>query len=144
MKDYAKRIGRTGMIIKVISDSMEQLGNNICKQYGTTIGQMRLLGAIYYADKSYCSMKELEHIFQVSQATMQGLVNRTAKKGLVEVQLDTKDKRRKNVYLLAAGKELFEKAIPCLFQTEKQLTKGLSPTEIQQLQNILYKVIKNV
>lgn len=65
-------------------------------------------------------------------------------KAIVEVQLDTKDKRRKNVYLLAAGKELFEKAIPCLFQTEKQLTKGLSPTEIQQLQDILYKVIKNV
>lgn len=143
-KEILNNYGSSALYIKIISEKLEHGANNICRKFGLTIGQMRLLGVIYHTDDKVLPMKLLEKYFSVSQATMQGMVNRVEKKGLVLVEKDSHDKRRKNVYLTDTGSQLYQETFGIISQYSHQFEQYLTEDENKNFNYLLQKILNQL
>ena len=125
--------------IKLLSDLIEKKANSTLATYGVTLSQARVL--IYLAkNPGHISLKELERVFNVSQATMQGVIARMEKKGyLCTVYLPT-NRKQKLVVLTEYGSELTMSMLNGIRKVNNKLTKSLSEDEQNNLAVMLDKI----
>lgn len=131
-------------IVKLLSEIIEKKANGELKKYNITIGQVRVLGILYYSQHQECSLKELEKIFRTSQATIAGIVSRLEDKKLIIGFPDTQDKRIKKVKLTKEGEMLASEAQLKVNDMEKWLTSKLAKDERGELIRLLYKVYDTI
>lgn len=80
----------------------------------------------------------------VAKGTMTGMVTTLEKRGLVERNRDSDDRRRVEVGLTSAGTDLIAEVYPRFNKLEIVLTDGLSGADQQQLSTLLRRIITNV
>lgn len=131
-------------IVKLLSEIIEKKANGELKKYNITIGQVRVLGILYYSQHQECSLKELEKIFHTSQATIAGIVSRLEDKKLIIGFSDAQDKRVKKVKLTKEGEMLASEAQLKVNDMEKWLTSKLAEDERAELIRLLYKVYDTI
>lgn len=131
-------------IVKLLSEIIEKKANGELKKYNITIGQVRVLGTLYYSQHQECSLKELEKIFRTSQATIAGIVSRLEDKKLIIGFSDAQDKRIKKVKLTKEGEMLASEAQLKVNDMEKWLTSKLAKDEREELIRLLYKVYDTI
>ncbi|MBE6894779.1 MAG: MarR family transcriptional regulator [Ruminococcaceae bacterium] len=130
--------------IKLAGDLIEKKANSKLVRYNITLSQARILLALFQSKADSISLKALEKLFSVSQATMQGTISRLAKKGLVNVQFLAADKKTKYVSLTSAGEFLADSLGKHIEEINCYLTQSLSDAEISQLNIILAKICKSL
>jgi len=134
----------TATTIKLISDLLEKKANSELGRYNITLSQARILSVLFLSKADSLSLKALEKLFSVSQATMQGTISRLVKKGLVETHFRDDDKKTKYVSITSEGKLLAAGFSSCLQKVNRSLSESLTEEESAQLETILKKVYKNL
>jgi MarR family transcriptional regulator, lower aerobic nicotinate degradation pathway regulator len=84
---------------------------------GLTTTQFAALAKLHSIDK--CSQNELGRLTSMDAPTIKGVVDRLSSRGLVEIVVDPRDKRRRSISLSGRGRELVEKAFPVAAQITK-------------------------
>jgi len=92
------------------------------------------------AEKGSCSQNELGRFTAMDVATIKGVVDRLAKRGLVETRADPKDGRRLRVALTAAGREIVARAVPAAFEITRETLAPLDEAERATLIELLKKL----
>ena len=126
--------------IKMISEKIEKRMNCELKALNITASQMRILIELYNRDDAKVLMKDLEKRFNVTQATMQGIISRMEKKGYLRTEYLISDKRVKCVMLTDEGTKLAKTALEKICETHKMISSSLSDTEAEQFKTCMDKI----
>lgn len=135
---------QSGLLIKQIHDCLEKRGNNTLRPKGLTMMQVSVLMTLQEAPQKQLSMKNLEHIFQVAQSTVAGIIARLEQKGLVEALGDASDRRIKLAHITPAGEALCREATRHMHDTEEMLLRGFSQEEQHMFNTLLMKAADNI
>lgn len=128
-----------GILLKNISDAIENSANTELSDFGLTVAQYRYLE--YIQEKpGGVSAKELRTHFAVSQPTVAGIVKRMRAKGYIAAETSKEDERTKDITLTQAGAELVRQAGAHKSSMEGRLLSGLSEKEREQFKALLWKV----
>ena len=125
--------------IKVLSELIEKKANSTLADFGITISQARVL---IYLLESYrqISLKELEKQFNVSQATMQGVIARMEKKGYLCTVYLPANRKQKLVVLTEYGAQLADKMLKNIAAVNNSLADSLTEDEQKEFARLLKKV----
>ncbi len=132
-----------GYLIKLISDKMRAQGDAVLKECDLTFSQARILSYLHrYGPES--TQKEIESYLDVAHPTVVGLVSRLEKNGFVECHHDPSDRRNKLVHLTPKAHEIKSKVDEKRKENEKQMSKGFSEEEQEELIRLLKQVYSNI
>jgi len=88
------------------------------------------------------SQRDLGRMLDLDRSTIADLVNRMARRGLIERERDEDDHRRNVLQLTAAGREELVRLRPLVDAIEPTVTAGLSPSERDELRRLLHVVLE--
>ncbi|MBQ7283454.1 MAG: MarR family transcriptional regulator [Oscillospiraceae bacterium] len=126
--------------LKLINDLVEKKANSELGKYNITLSQARILAALFNSKADNLSLKALEKLFNVSQATMQGTISRLNKKGFVDVSCLPNDKKTKYVSLTHDGKLLVGSISKCIGDVNRSMTENLTNEELDEFYRIMTKM----
>lgn len=133
-----------GALMKRLSEILHKNANNGLAERGVTFSQMRLLIMLHEGMRDSFTMKELERYFDLTQATVAGLVSRLEKKELIEGFTDPGDRRIKRVKITPEGEKLCRENRIAMDDYEKWFLKSLSEEEQEELRRLLTKIYMDV
>ncbi len=88
--------------------------------------------------------RDVEAALQLSHPTVSGILCRLARKGFLQIRLDTADRRCKRIHLLPKG----QACISCMEQTisgiEQRIVQGFSEEEKRHFADFLNRAIINM
>lgn len=128
-----------GILLKNISDAIENNANTELSDFGLTVAQYRYLEYIQ-ENPGGVSAKELRTHFAVSQPTVAGIVKRMRAKGYIAAETSKEDERTKDITLTQAGAEIVRQAGAHKSSMEEQILSDLSEEEREQFKALLWKV----
>lgn len=126
-----------GLLLKMLSDSMEHRINQALQSHNLTFGQHKMMVVLSHAPGHQATLKELEGRFHLAQSTVAGLAARMEKKGLVESYLSPDDRRVKYVRLTEAGIALDDKCRADFCAAEEQILAPLDEASRRELIRLL-------
>jgi DNA-binding MarR family transcriptional regulator len=103
----------------------------------------RLLLHLYAAElrgEAAVSPTQLSRFQNVTKNTVSSLLRSLEEDGLIERELDRRDRRQFHIRLSASGRELIRSSTPGHVAYLNHLVSDLSPTEIDQMQALLDKL----
>ncbi len=89
------------------------------------------------------SQRELGCDLDLDRSTIADLVGRMVRRGLIERERDTRDRRRNVLLLTALGSDELARLRPRVEAIEPLLTGGLSPDERDELHRLLVRVLEH-
>ncbi|WP_218221798.1 MarR family winged helix-turn-helix transcriptional regulator [Nesterenkonia sp. Act20] len=87
------------------------------------------------------SQRELGDFLDLDPSQVVALVDRLEQRGLLQREPDPRDRRSKILTATAAGRKLHAQAAERTHQAEEQTLRGLTPTERNQLRELLIKIV---
>lgn len=133
-----------GLYLKKISEAIDKYMDAQLREYGLTNTQARVLGYLNRNCTRVVTQKDLEEFLGVSHATVSGIIQRLWKNGFIEVTVDDKDKRAKNVKTTRKENAIFEKMHDNREKNEARIVRGLSAEQQKELLAYLKLVYANV
>lgn len=133
-----------GELMKRLYDVIEKDANSEMQMKDITLSQMKMISFLRGRDDLSATLKELEHFFDVSQATIAGIAARLEKKELIKGYTDDHDRRVKHVRLTDAGMELCIRARGSMDRVEERLLAPLSDKERNQMRSYLVRMYDNL
>lgn len=127
-----------GLLVKMLSDSMECRINRALQSHNLTFSQHKMLVVLSHAPDCTATLKELENHFHLAQSTVAGLAERMEKKGLVERFISPDDRRVKFIRLTAEGIALDDKCRADFHAAEEQVLAPLNGDDRRELMRILH------
>lgn len=132
-----------GLLFREISQAMKaQVDRDLLSQ-DLTFAQLHALNYLARQEGRTAPLKQLQRHFAVAQATMASLVVRIEKKGLLESFPDPDDRRVKMLRLTPEGLACVERNHQAMGESERNLTRGLTDAERQELRRLLLIVRDN-
>ena len=101
--------------------------------------QFTVLGVLYL--RGAMDQRTLGHYASLDKSTAAPIVERLRARGLLTVERDTSDARRKVLALTPAGRETVVQLAPYAAQVEDLLLGDLSPAERQQFFHLAYRIL---
>lgn len=133
-----------GFLFKQISLLNEKARNNELNKLDVTSQQAMIIIYLYkYRDRKL-NQKDIENKFDVSKASISGLLNRLESKGFIYRSNESDDARCKNVYLTQAGINIRNSLFNYYERKENELVAGFSKEEEDTLRFLLKKVRDNI
>lgn len=126
-----KEIVDIGFRIKKINDLLLKKADEKMQEMDLTFSQHHILIYLIHCENHVSTLKELEHKFHVSQATMAGIVKRMEEKQIVASYTSSKDKRIKLVQLTDKGYGICEKSRKTMERSEKEMRSLYSDDEMK-------------
>ncbi|MFX1380678.1 MAG: MarR family winged helix-turn-helix transcriptional regulator [Promethearchaeota archaeon] len=144
-KDYKKYknsefLSDTFYLINKINKNFKDLHATLIRKHNISLPQycvMRNLGKF-----ESLQLKELAITCSLSRPTITGVIDTMEKKGLVTREINSEDRRSYLILLTEKGKKLF-KMLPKQELILKNCCDALSPTEIQEINQLLVKLLIN-
>ena len=97
---------------------------------------------VLYAEPGLIQSKIADKTFK-DKTNITRILDILGKKGFVERIKINDDRRSYSIYLTSAGRNILEKLIPCVNQTNKQFLENISPGELKIFIKILKKICSN-
>lgn len=113
-------------------------------EQGLTHGDWKVLISLSWAEGARRSAGELARRAELTSGTMTARLDHLEGVGLVRRVRDQKDRRSVQVELTAKGRKKVAQAMGVQGEKEKFLTAALTPTEMEQLNALLRKVMVSV
>jgi len=129
--------------IKILSDLIEKKANSELAAHNITLGQARILILLLKSTRQI-SLKDLEKLFNVSQATMQGTISRMEKKGYICTVYMSGDKKTKYAVLTDYGKELSEDIFKLICDMNNWISQPLTETEKKEFIRMVNKIHSSI
>lgn len=125
-----------------IARGLSRIGDARLRELGFATAQLPVLTAL--KDGARLSQIELARWAKVEQPTMAQMLTRMERDGLIKREPDPRDKRSSLVSLTEAALERLPAGRAVLRQGNADMTKGLSPEEVETLVSLLRRVLDNV
>lgn len=133
-----------GHLVKIINNGIRQRLTANAEQLGLTAEQGRILHHICRNSEKGVCQRDVEEHFELSHATVAGLVTRLEGKGFVRTLTSEKDKRIKTIFPTEKALERDSEMFAFIKESEDRFTEGFSPEEKEQLKNYLVRILKNM
>ena len=139
------KIHRTcSLYAKQIQTKFTALMNAMMARYDLSESQGRILMFLYRHQEEVITPSLLCKTYDLSGATITGLLNRLEKKELIEYHPNPKDKRIKQVSISEKGKNKVECIQSEIGSLDNKMTEGLSDKEIQQFMQMCEVMLTNL
>ena len=127
-----------GILVKLISDQIQNQSNKLLHRKNLTASQFRYLE---YLDRNSgtASFKEVERHFQTSQPTVSGIMRRLAGKDLIVIE-SAGGRHAKNACLTGKGRKLIEDGGTRRGLEEKMLLSALDDDERVVFHDMLERI----
>lgn len=125
-----------------IARGLSRVGDTRLRELGFATAQLPVLTAL--KDGAQLSQTELARWAKVEQPTMAQMLTRMERDGLVTRTPDPRDKRSSLIALTQKALERLPAGRAVLRQGNADMTKGLTPEEIDTLVSLLKRVLDNV
>ena len=132
-----------GHSIKKLHFLMEQAINQRLVELDLTTAQGHAIGYLRCAKEPPCA-RDIETAYGLSHATVSGILSRMESKGFIELRPDPDDRRIKRIYLLEKGHACSEEIGQHIRETERSMTDGFSPEELELFRSFLRRALGNL
>ena len=89
-------------------------------------------------------LKDIQERICISKAAVTEVIDKMAKKGLIEKRICKDDLRKTEVILLNSGRELFNELNNNLNDANDEILKDISDKELEEFLKISHKIIRNI
>ncbi len=131
-----------GFLMKQITDYISKTTNRQLREHDITLSQVQVLGFLYEKGENI-PLKSIEAEFHISQPTVAGITRRLVNKELISLQTHPDNSSAKTASLTEKGKQVFLESRFYSRSMEQKITENLSQDEIQELNEILEKIINS-
>lgn len=133
-----------GFTVKQINNVFEKDLTEQLKTLGITSSQCAVLDYLFQADKEEISQRDVERHLNLKNPTVTGLLKRLDEKGFILCVPNTKDRRKKNIYLTEKAYDIRRRMEADRRKMERKLTLRMTKKEIDVLKKSLDKVLYNI
>lgn len=134
-----------GSMIKILSETIGQKVNKNCKEFNLTMQQMKILHFLRMREgEKEASQKEIQNFMRISHPTVVNILRLMKEKGFIETSTSHEDKRMKIVRLTGKEDKFVKDVISEREEMEKQLVKGLTQKDQENLRLYLKKMYENL
>ena len=134
-----------GFMIKILSEAIGQKANRDCREFNLTMQQMKILHFLKTRErKTETSQKDIQDYMGISHPTTVNILRLMKDKGFIETSTSKTDKRMRIVSLTGREESFVTEVIRRRKQMEKQLVRGLSDREQENLHRYLQKMYQNI
>lgn len=112
------------------------------ERHGISMGQWFFLRVLWQEDG--LTQAELGHRAGIMSPTTVAAINTMERKGLIERRRHPTDRRKHNVYLTKAGRQLERRLMPYAIEVNALATDGLPAAEVDQARDVLRRVRANL
>lgn len=99
---------------------------------------------VLWNHKNGISQNEIAELLNKDKTNIARMIVTLENKGLIRRSVNNIDRRSYDVYLTEKGDELRSKIIPITLDANKQIIKGLTKEELDEVKRILKKIMENV
>lgn len=131
-----------GFRLKKINDALTKNADRMMKEMDVTFSQHHVLVYLDHQEDKKSTLKNIEHTFHVSQATVAGIAKRMEEKKLIAYFSDPNDKRIKWVKLTDEGLKICEKSKVMMKETEKKMKSLFSEEEMKDFEEYLDRIFE--
>lgn len=131
-----------GRLVKQANNAMNQEMNTFAQRYGLTGMQMSIIDFLTHFPGNSCDQHQIENEFGIKRSTTTVLLQRMAKKNLIERHPLPEDRRQKVVTLTAEGKKLSSDVSAYITQYEEKLKADFSEQDISKIKQFLLTMIE--
>lgn len=131
-----------GRLVKQANNAMNQEMNAFAQQYGLTGTQMSIIDFLTHFPRNSCDQHQIENEFGIKRSTTTVLLQRMAKKNLIECYPSPEDRRQKIVTLTAEGQKLSSDVSAYITQYEEKLKADFSEQDISKIRRFLSTMIE--
>lgn len=132
-----------GPLIRCLHISTSHAITAAMEECGLTASQGHTLKYLSMCQEPPCP-RDIEEVFHLSHPTVSGLLTRLEKKQFIELRPDSKDRRYKRVYLLPKGREVHQRILQIIDETEARLVTGFTQEEQREFMDFLERAIENM
>ena len=139
-----KKIHRYGMYFKRIHLDIEKEIHTKLSAYNLTKSQLDILNYLdQHPDQMTCQ-KDLQTYFHVSNATINGLVNRLEQNGYIYRITNSEDKRMVSIHPTEKANQIKDLFLTTIYNLEQKMMAHIAPDKQEELVNLLEQMIQNI
>lgn len=139
-----KKIHRYGMYFKRIHLDIEKEIHTKLSAYNLTKSQLDILNYLdQHPDQMTCQ-KDLQNYLHVSNATINGLVNRLEQNGYIYRITNSEDKRMVSIHPTEKANQIKDLFLTTIYNLEEKMMAHIAPDKQEELVNLLEQMIQNI
>lgn len=139
-----KKIHRYGMYFKRIHLDIEKEIHTKLSAYNLTKSQLDILNYLdQHRDQMTCQ-KDLQNYLHVSNATINGLVNRLEQNGYIYRITNSEDKRMVSIHPTEKANQIKDLFLTTIYNLEQKMMAHIAPDKQEELVNLLEQMIQNI
>ena len=139
-----KKIHRNGMYFKRIHLDIEKEIHTKLSAYNLTKSQLDILNYLdQHPDQMTCQ-KDLQNYLHVSNATINGLVNRLEQNGYIYRITNSEDKRMVSIHPTEKANQIKDLFLTTIYNLEQKMMAHIAPDKQEELVNLLEQMIQNI
>lgn len=139
-----KKIHRYGMYFKRIHLDIEKEIHTKLSAYNLTKSQLDILNYLdQHPDQMTCQ-KDLQNYVHVSNATINGLVNRLEQNGYIYRITNSEDKRMVSIHPTEKANQIKDLFLTTIYNLEQKMMAHIAPDKQEELVNLLEQMIQNI
>lgn len=142
MNTQSAHQGHLAQSVKRLYHLMGQHFNDVLRPYGVARSQWYVLYAL--SQSPQLTQKDLQAAMQVESATLTAMVDVLVRKGWIERQQSTTDRRVKELHFTPAGRELWGRLPDPIAAIRKQMLRDINAEDEKTARKILDRAIKNL
>lgn len=134
-----------GYMITNISYGIRQYFDNLFADYDVTYPQSRVLTRLFgQLGKGDVNQRDLEYALGIKASSVSSLVRNLEQKGFITCERMEHDTRNKRILLTDKGMKLHDLLDAAHDQAENEMTRGLSPEQVEVFRTCLRQVLVNL
>lgn len=139
-----EKIHRYGMYFKRIHLDIEKEIHTKLSAYNLTKSQLDILNYLdQHPDQMTCQ-KDLQNYLHVSNATINGLVNRLEQNGYIYRITNSEDKRMVSIHPTEKANQIKDLFLTTIYNLEQKMMAHIAPDKREELVNLLEQMIQNI
>lgn len=139
-----KKIHRYGMYFKRIHLDIEKEIHTKLSAYNLTKSQLDILNYLdQHPDQMTCQ-KDLQNYLHISNATINGLVNRLEQNGYIYRITNSEDKRMVSIHPTEKANQIKDLFLTTIYNLEQKMMAHIAPDKQEELVNLLEQMIQNI
>ena len=139
-----RKIHRYGMYFKRIHLDIEKEIHTKLSAYNLTKSQLDILNYLdQHPDQMTCQ-KDLQNYLHVSNATINGLVNRLEQNGYIYRITNSEDKRMVYIHPTEKANQIKDLFLTTIYNLEQKMMAHIAPDKQEELVNLLEQMIQNI
>ena len=139
-----KKIHRYGMYFKRIHLDIEKEIHTKLSAYNLTKSQLDILNYLNQHPDQMTCQKDLQNYLHVSNATINGLVNRLEQNGYIYRITNSEDKRMVSIHPTEKANQIKDLFLTTIYNLEQKMMAHIAPDKQEELVNLLEQMIQNI